>query len=357
MRFTLPIGVHGPYALVFALFALLPRPWAQINGGQHVFQSFNLSPASRITALGGIQIAVRDDDPVFAAQNPAALNSSMSGALTFQHNFFLSDIQHGYAAYAHQLPRLGFSVHGGIQYLNYGEIPYADEFGNQSGNIKARETSLVLGASRPLSERLSIGLNMRLGTSTLDAWSASAVAADAGLIYADTARRLTVGAVLRNVGAQFNTFDQTRESLPVDLQIGVSKRLKYLPFRFGVVAHRLLRRDIYFDDPRLQTQNAGGFFDDPTARQGNKAVDNFFRHLVFNGEFLIGRNEALRLRFGYNHLRKRELSVRNYRSLAGFSGGIGLKFSRFRLDAGFATYHLAGGVFHIGIGSNLREFF
>lgn len=357
MRFNLLSCLRTSAFGAIALFALLPRPLAQVNGGRHVFQSLALSPASRITALGGIQIAVRDDDPVFATQNPAALNPLMNGQLSFQHNFFLSDIQHGYAAYAHQLPRLGFTVHGGIQYLNYGEIPYADEFGNQSGEVKARETSLVLGASRPLSERLSLGLNLRLASATLDAWNASAITADAGLMYADTARRLTIGAVLRNAGAQFSAFDQTRESLPLDLQIGITKRLKYLPFRFGVMAHSLLRRDIYHDDPRLQTQNSGGFFDDPTARQGNKAVDNFFRHLAFNGEFLIGRNEAFRLRFGYNHLRKRELSVRNYRSLAGFSGGIGLKFSRFRLDAGFATYHLAGGVFHVGIGSNLREFF
>ena len=62
-------------------------------------------------------------------------------------------------------------------------------------------------------------------------------------------------------------------------------------------------------------------------------------------------------RWRYNHLRKRELTVRNYRSLAGFSGGVGIKINRFRVDFGYASYHLAGGVVHLGIGTNLKDFF
>ncbi|HNM25316.1 MAG TPA: hypothetical protein PKL15_07795, partial [Saprospiraceae bacterium] len=78
---------------------------------------------------------------------------------------------------------------------------------------------------------------------------------------------------------------------------------------------------------------------------------------IFSGEFLLGRNESFRLRLGYNHLRKKELSVRNYRSLAGFSGGVGFKINRFRLDVGYGAYHLAGGVLHVGVGTNLKDFF
>jgi ADP-ribose pyrophosphatase YjhB (NUDIX family) len=58
---------------------------AQITGGQHVFQFLRLSPSARITALGGSQIAVQDDDPGFAALNPAALNPSMAGQIALQH--------------------------------------------------------------------------------------------------------------------------------------------------------------------------------------------------------------------------------------------------------------------------------
>jgi len=54
-----------------------------------------LPVSARITAMGGMQIAVKDDDPVFAAANPGALNPSMGGRLSFNHNFYLAGIQHG----------------------------------------------------------------------------------------------------------------------------------------------------------------------------------------------------------------------------------------------------------------------
>ena len=335
----------------------LPDAACQVTGGRQIFQFMTLSPSARITALGA-QIAVKDEDLSFAAVNPAALNPAMDGRLTFQHNFFLTDVQHGYVAYARELPKLGFTMHAGLQYMNYGDIKRADEYGNIIGKVQASETAFTIGGARPLTDRISLGLNVRLGLSTLDIYKASALAADAGLMYADTSRRLTVAVVVRNAGAQLSSYNDIKEDLPFDLQIGISKRLKYLPFRFSVIAHHLHQWDIRYNDPNLKEDDIlqiGGSGSSDTG--GNNGVDNFFRHLIFNGEFLLGRNEAFQIRFGYNHLRKKELSVRNYRSMAGFSGGVGIKINRFRIDAGYAAYHLAGGVFHLGIGTNLKEFF
>jgi len=330
---------------------------AQITGGQHVFQFMTLPASARISAMGGVQIAVQDDDVSFAAANPAALNPAMSGRLTFQHSFYLADLQTGYAAGAWYLPKSRFTVHGGVQYMKYGEIKRANEFGDITGVVNAAESAITLGAARPLTKRLSLGLNARMGFSTLDIYKASALAADVGLMYADTARLIAFGIVARNLGTQMGTYQNTREYLPYDLQIGFTKRLKHLPFRFGVMAHRLQQWNTRYNDPNAVEETFP--FDDNQSqkKKGNATVDNFFRHLVFNGEFLLGSNEAFRIRVGYNHLRKRELSVRNYRSLAGFSGGVGLKINRFRIDVGYASYHLGGSTLHVGIGTNLKEFF
>jgi hypothetical protein len=346
---------------IFGLFALfLPHILsAQIMGGQSTFAFLRLSPSARVTALGGSQIAVRDDEVAFAALNPAALNPLMSGRLTFNHSFYLSDVQHGYAAYAQHWKKQNLTLHGGIQYVDYGDIKSADELGNVTGQVRANETAFTLGAARPLSERLSLGLNARFATSALAEQSASAFAADVGLLYVDTARLVTAALVLRNFGAQTNTYGagSTRESLPSDVSLAVSKRLRYLPFRLTVIAHSLQQWNIRYDDPALRQTDFLFLGDDQPDENGVPAVDNFFRHLIFNGEFLLGKRESFRLRFGYNHLRKRELTVRNYRSLAGFSGGVGVRVNRFRIDVGYAAYHLAGGTLHVGIGTNLRDFF
>jgi len=347
-------------SLLWALFLLLYSATvsAQVVGGRQVFSFLALPQSARVTGLGGAQIAVLDDDPVFAAANPAALNPSMSGRMAFNHNFFLAGIQHGNFAYARHLSKSGFTVHGAIQYMNYGEIKRADEFGDIQGTVSAGESAFTVGAARPLSERFSLGLNLRMAFSRLDLYRSSALLADAGLMYADTAKRFTVGLVLRNAGTQISSYAGNRETLPFDIQLGISKKLEHLPFRFGIIAHHLHRWDIRYNDPKLQGNDVllfGG--DQPTENKASVFIDNFFRHLIFNGEFLMGKKEGFRLRMGYNHLLKRELSVRNYRSLAGFSGGVGVKIKRFRIDFGYGAYHLAGGVTHLGIGTNLGDFF
>lgn len=343
--------------LVFLCIPALTGVRAQISGGQHVFQFLQLSPAARITALGGSQIAVQDDDPVFAALNPAALNPSMDGMLTFQHNFYLTDVQHGYAAYAWSMPGIGFDAHAGIQYTDYGDIPMADETGQVIGQINASETAFLAGVARPLSERITLGANLRFAVSALDVYKSSALSTDIGGMYADTARRFTVGLVWRNLGVQVNPYNDTREDLLSDLQLGFSKRLKYLPFRFTIIAHRLNQWDLRYEDPDAEDDDILVFGGEADNNTGNPGVDNFFRHLIFSGEFLFGKNDGFRLRFAYNHLRKRELTVSDYRSLAGFSGGIGIRTKKIGIDAGFATYHLGGSVFHLGVGTNLKEIF
>ncbi|MBL7806510.1 MAG: type IX secretion system protein PorQ [Saprospiraceae bacterium] len=341
-------------ALLLLTFLLPENAEAQVIGGRHVFSYLTLPQSARVTGLGGAQIAVRDDDPVFAIANPGALNQSMSGKVAFNHNFFLGGIQHGYVSYAQHLKKWGFTVHGGMQYLSYGEIKRADEYGDVQGTVKAGETAFTLGGAKPLSEKFSLGLNVRMAFSRLDIYRSSALMADAGLIYADTANRLTMGLVIKNAGTQLSSYADLKETLPFDIQLGLSKRLEHLPFRFSIIAHHLHQWDIRYNDPNLQDDDVLLFGDDqPAENKTTAAIDNFFRHLIFSGEFLLGKNEGFRLRLGYNHLLKRELSVNNYRSLAGFSGGLGVKIKRFRVDFGYGAYHIAGGVAHLGIGTSL----
>ena len=88
----------------------------------------------------------------------------------------------------------------------------------------------------------------------------------------------------------------------------------------------------------------------------NPFLDNLFRHLVFNGELFIGSEEQVKLRLGYNHLRNKELTIENFRTLAGFSFGFGIKINRFYLDYGFGRYHVGGAANHFTISTNIREF-
>ena len=69
-----------------------------------------------------------------------------------------------------------------------------------------------------------------------------------------------------------------------------------------------------------------------------------------------GLDENFRFRVGYSHQVRKEMSVNNIRSMAGFSLGFGFKVSKFRLDYGLGKQHLAGGMNHLSISTNFSEF-
>ena len=79
------------------------------------------------------------------------------------------------------------------------------------------------------------------------------------------------------------------------------------------------------------------------------------RHLIIGGELNPFR-KSLFLRGGFNFQRRLDMSLSTYPSLVGFSWGIGLKVSKFRLDYSRASYHLSGAPNYFSIAANLSTF-
>lgn len=327
---------------------------AQIVGGNSSFEFLGLPASARITALGGHQITVQDDDVNLALSNPASLNPLMHGQASFNHNFMVSDIGSGYASYAHHLPKANFTLHGGIQYLSYGDFQATDQLGNITGDFKASEYAFTVGAARKLYERVTVGANLRFITSQLENYTANGLATDLAAIFHDTSKQLNIALVFKNIGAQLDTYtDENREPLPYEAQIGISKRLRHLPFRMTAIYRYLNRWNIRYDDPDSEEDTF--FLGEENTETERPFLDNLGRHFVFSGEFLLGKKENFRLRLGYNHLLRKETEIRNLRSLSGFAFGFGFKVKWFRVDFGRAVQHLGAGNTHFTISTNFKK--
>ncbi len=346
------------YFLPIILFLFLTWNISAQIGGDNVYEFLNLAQSARITAMGGHQIAVQDDDVAFAYSNPAALNPLMDKKLTFGTEIYFSGtgILHGYAGYGHHLKSKNLMLHGGIQYISYGSFERRDVAAIQMGNFKASEYAITAGVSRPLNEKLTAGANLKIITSQLGGFNSFGMAADLAMMYADTSSNFNASFVIKNAGMQFTTYEDEREPIPFEIQAGFSKKLKYLPFRISIIGTNLQRWNITYDDPNAEDETL--LFGEEPKEKSNAVifVDNFFRHVVVNGEFLFGKKENFRVRFGYNHLRRAELSLENLRSLAGMSVGAGFKIKRFSFDYGMGLYSIGGSVHHIGISTNINEF-
>ena len=324
---------------------------AQI-GGLDTYQFLNLSPSARATSLGGHTIAMTDMDVSLSLLNPGALSDTMHRQVTLNHNFLAAGISYGYVAYGHHWKEAEISSSVGVQYVDYGTFVRADVFGNRDGEFDGSEVALVFGASKSIDTRLTVGANLKIVSSNLDAFGSIGLGMDIGVQYRNPIQSSIWALSLRNVGGQITTDGPKRESMPIDLLIGYSKRLAHLPFRWMITAHDLHRWDLSFqsginNDPIFIGQV------NPSEEENTNALDNLFRHLTFGGELLIGPRGGFALRLGYDHQRKKELAVAGFRSLSGLSFGFGIKVKRFQIDYGVGRYHLAGGANHLSVKVNL----
>ena len=344
--------------IVYGCFLLmLSQVLVAQNGGINTYEFLNLPASARISSLGGNQIAVRDNDANLGQANPALLNSTMHNHLSFNHSFLFEGIQFGLVNYAHHLNNIDATLYGGVQYVNYGDFDQTDEFGNIIGQTGASEYAFTAAVGKTVYDRLSLGGSIKVVSSNLAEYASLGLVSDIAATYFDTASNFTGSVVFRNLGFQITEFSEgNSEPLPFEIQIGISKRLRHLPFRFSIIYQHFDRWNVLYDDPNNNENSI--FFNNQVTERSPTSIwfDNFFRHFIFNGEFLFGQSENFRLRFGYNHLKRKELLVNNSGGLAGFSFGVGFKINRFKIDYGRSTYHLAGGINHLGITTNLRDF-
>jgi len=325
-------------------------------GGTEIFQFLDLSNSARITALGENTYALYGDDATAAYLNPSVLNPDMDGSLSFNHNFRFEGISNGYFSYARYLPKIGFTAHLGVQYLNYGDFNLTNDIGDIQGTFDAKEQAFVIGAGKQWNDHWGFGVNAKYVASRFESYNASGVFFDVSAIYRDSTRRLVATVLIGNAGTQLETYTEgNRESTPFEIAIGIAKRMKKVPITWFINMSNL-------EQWRLENDNP---FDEPIVFLGQEpkeksqlqtGFDNLMRHVTIGSEIDLSKQGTFKLRFGYNHLRRTDLTVQGLRSLAGFSFGFGIKVKRLNIDYGNAVYHHAGSVNHFSISTNLNRF-
>ncbi|PSQ73058.1 MAG: hypothetical protein BRD26_01430 [Bacteroidetes bacterium QH_1_64_81] len=203
--------------------------------------------------------------------------------------------------------------------------------GERTGTFSARDVALTVGAARALGPRVRYGANMHLLYAQIDQVQATAAATDLGVLYRVPAYQLTVGASLRHLGVSLDGFGRRDVTLPLDLQLGLSKRLAHLPLRLSLTAYDLTK--------------AG------TGIEGGSTTDHVLAHLTFGGEMRLGDN--LRLRLGYNHRRSRDLALADQFDLGGLGGGFGLLVGGVAVDYAYNSWSELGGLHQFTVRADL----
>jgi hypothetical protein len=323
-------------------------------GGIAAYEFLNLPNSATIAGMGGHHIALMDDDLSLATRNPSLLNPLMDRRFALSHAFHPAGISNSALAYADYREDLKMTFQGGLQFASYGgDLVRRDNTGQAQGTFSASDFALTVGAARSFENRLSVGANLKVISSQLAGYSSVGLATDLAVHYRDTSGRFGITFLVRNAGTQISRYDETSgsEPLPFEIQLGINRQLKYLPFRYSIIYRYLDRWNILYDDPDQENESIFTALGEEQTTRGAGAVfiDNLARHIVLNGELMIGKNRNLRIRGGYNHGLRRELRLTDFRSGAGFSFGFALRTRRFSIAYGRTTYHIGGGVNQLGL--------
>ena len=342
------------YALFLILLVIINNTANAQIGGNNTYEFLNLTSSARIAAMGGDFLTINDNDITLVESNPSLINPAINNKLGVAYVDFFSDVNYGFATYARTFKNVG-SFAASMKYISYGKFDRATVTGERTGQFNAGETALNIGWGRQLDTLFSIGANLKFIYSSLESYNSFGMAVDVAGSYISRDRSFTISLIAKNIGRQITVYQGgNAEPLPFELQLGLAKKLKHLPFRYSILYNNIEKWDLRYDDPaQVQTDPISG---EVIKDSGIEVfADNLMRHLVFGGELLIGKN--ISLRGGYNYRRRQEMKVTTKTGTVGFSWGIGIRISKFHFSYARSAYHLVGSPNYITITTNLSDFF
>ncbi len=299
--------------VVFTIIATIFALQATAQESQEVFSFLRLPVSAHVAALGGDNITIDDDDPTVIFHNPALIANVADKSINLN---FMTYMERAKTASASFIKAWGERATWGVgaQYMDYGSMKETTVDNIEQGTFSAKDIAIAGTFTYLLSDRWSGGVTLRFISSSIGSYNSIGIASDLGLNYFDEERGWSLSAVAKNLGGQVKAYQDDYEKIPIDLLVGVSKRLEAAPLRFSLTFSRLNRWDT-----------------------------SFIQHVAIGADVFLGEN--IYIAGGYNFRRRDEMKISESSGSsshgAGLSVGAGLTLKRFKLNVAYAKYHVS----------------
>lgn len=307
---------------VLLALALLPAS-SSAQGSSSVFDFLNLPTSSHAMALGGKNLSLIEEDASLIFQNPALMSSVSDKTLNLNFLTYMQGSKAGNISYVQAQGERG-TWSAMAQFVGYGDMDETDSEGNIIGTERMLDMNISGGYSYLLSDRWAGGVSGKFLYSYYAGYSSIALAVDLGLNYYNSDKDFSFSVVAANLGGQVSAFGEIAESLPMDLQLGLSKGLGQLPVRLHLTFYDMFRwsKDYYYNPDG----NLNGF-------------QIFLNHLnlgaditLYQGRFWLG--------LGYNFRRGQEMKAGGSSHAAGLTLGAGINIKKLKLGVAYGNYHI-----------------
>ena len=271
--------------------------------------------SAHAAALGGDNITLIEDDASLIWHNPALLASVSDKTINLNYMNYMSGANTASASF-NRIVKEKASWAVSAQYMDYGKMKETDESNNILGEFSAKDITVAGYFSYMLSDRLVGGITAKFITSYIGDYNSIGMGVDLGLNYYDPDREWSISAVAKNLGGQLKAYDEKYDKMPIDVQMGVTKRFVHTPFRVSATMVNL-----------------------------NNWDKSFINHVVLGADFII--TERFWIGGGYNFRRADEMKIEDSSDGKGSSHGAGLSFGgginleRFHLNVAYGKYHVS----------------
>lgn len=300
--------------VIFSILLVFFSAVTRAQESQTEYNFLRLPVSAHGAALGGDNITLIEDDEALIFHNPALLSSVEDKTINLNYMNYMSGTHVGSAAFNRIVgEKASWAV--SAQYIDYGKMRQTDENNVETGEFSAKDIALAGYFSYMLSGRIAGGICAKFITSYIGSYNSIAMGVDLGLNYYDPDTELSISAVAKNLGGQLKAYNDEYEKMPIDLQIGLTKRFQHTPFRISATLVNLNHWD--------------------------KGLKN---HTVLGIDLLL--SESIWAGGGYNFKRADEMSISgndNEESShgAGLSFGGGINLERFHLNLAYGKYHVS----------------
>lgn len=277
------------------------------------YNFLRLPVSAHAAALGGDNISIIEDDESMIFNNPALLSSVSDKTINLNYMNYMSGANTASAAF-NRIIKERASVAASAQFIDYGKMKEVDENNVQTGEFSAKDISIAGYFSYMLTDRIAGGITAKFVTSYIGDYNSIAMGIDLGLNYYDPEKEWSVSLVAKNLGGQMKAYDDQYDRMPIDVQLGASKRFAHMPFRLSATLVDLNHLDY-----------------------------KFINHLVMGADIII--SPTIWVGVGYNFRRANEMKITEADGSsshgAGLSFGAGINLERFKLNLAYGKYHVS----------------
>lgn len=284
---------------------------ATAQESQKDYNFLRLPVSAHAAGLGGDNVSLIEDDAALMFSNPALISSVSDKTINLDFMTYMSGAYMGSASYTKIIGKRS-TLGIGAQFMDYGNIKETTVENIELGTFAARDMAFSGVYAYNLTDRIVGGVTAKAIYSHIGGYNSFAMGVDLGINYFNENSDFSASIVARNLGGQLKAYEDTYESIPFSLQMGVTKRLKGSPLRPSIT------------------------FIDITDWEYSDITD----HIIVGTDILIGETFYLCAAYNFKRATMMKLTDKSTHG-AGLSFGAGLQLNKFKLNLAYAKYHIS----------------